>query len=156
LRDHADETSDIGVVPNERQQIDLIGYTPTTISGAVTLATGGLVDLIARQSPIMIDVALDTWGRSIPGAVGMQGSGHWAEFSDQVHRRFCRAIDDLTHKDKSAPIVVFCVNAERFTGYNLASRLVALGYNRVYWYRGGFEAWQANGLPDADLSLLPW
>jgi adenylate cyclase len=34
------------------------------------------------------------------------------------------------------------MNPERFSGYNLALRLVALGYTRVHWYRGGFEAWQ--------------
>ena len=63
---------------------------------------------------------------------------------------------DLTRGDLSAPIVVFCVNSERFTGYNLALRLVALGYTQVYWYRGGVEAWQVNGLPESDLVLHDW
>jgi hypothetical protein len=52
--------------------------------------------------------------------------------------------------------VVFCVNSERFTGYNLALRLVAFGYTDVRWYRGGVEAWQVNGLPDTDLDLHQW
>ena len=41
-------------------------------------------------------------------------------------RRFRTASieDATTHQgDLSAPIVVFCVNSERFTGYNLALRL---------------------------------
>ncbi len=50
----------------------------------------------------------------------------------------------------------FCVNAERFTAYNLALRLVSLGYTRVHWYRGGFESWQANHLPEEDLELQDW
>ena len=62
----------------------------------------------------------------------------------------------LTEGDLSAPIVVFCVNSERFTGYNLALRLVALGYTQVYWYRGGVEAWQVNDLPESDLVLQDW
>jgi adenylate cyclase len=51
---------------------------------------------------------------------------------------------------------VFGVNSERFTGYNLALRLVALGYTRVHWYRGGFEAWQVSGLPEDDVQLQNW
>lgn len=37
------------------------------------------------------------------------------------------------------PIVAVGCNSERFDGYNLALRLVALGYKNVYWYRGGRE-----------------
>jgi hypothetical protein len=48
------------------------------------------------------------------------------------------------------------VNAERFTSYNLALRLVSLGCTAVYWYRGGVEAWQASDLPTHDLTLHEW
>jgi len=30
-----------------------------------------------------------------------------------------------------------------------ALRAVAVGYGKVYWYRGGIEAWTAAGLPTA-------
>ena len=32
---------------------------------------------------------------------------------------------------------------------NLALRIAALGYTKVYWYRGGREAWEVAGLPEA-------
>ena len=70
--------------------------------------------------------------------------------------RFSHKIQDLTRGDLAAPIVAFCANSERFTGYNLALRLVEIGYTLVYWYRGGVEAWQVNGLPDAELRLVDW
>lgn len=47
-------------------------------------------------------------------------------------------------------------NAERYQGRNLALRLVALGYNQVYWYRGGRESWEVAGLPQADLVVQDW
>jgi adenylate cyclase len=47
-------------------------------------------------------------------------------------------------------------NAERWGGYNLALRLVALGYTRVSWYRGGQECWQASKSPTADLVADDW
>jgi rhodanese-related sulfurtransferase len=50
---------------------------------------------------------------------------------------------------KQRPIVTFawCVNC--WISRNLALRLIALGYNKVYWYRGGWEAWDAHDLPKA-------
>jgi rhodanese-related sulfurtransferase len=73
-----------------------------------------------------------------------------------VQDRFGRKITELTNGDFSTPIVSFCVNSERLTGYNLAKRLVSLGCTNVYWYRGGVEAWQANNLPVHDLALQEW
>ena len=67
-----------------------------------------------------------------------------------------RKIIDLSKVDLSAPIVVFCVNSERFTAYNLALRLSAIGCTSVYWYRGGVEAWQVRELPTSDLVLDDW
>jgi hypothetical protein len=37
-----------------------------------------------------------------------------------------------------------------------ASRLVALGYQRVYWYRDGREAWKVAGLPKAAAKVEVW
>ena len=156
LRDHADEDADFGIAPDSALHADIIARTPITLPGAMTIRTGELADLLSRQKPILIDVALDSWGRSIPGAIGLQGTGHGAIFSDGLQARFDRKISDLTNDDRTAPIVAFCVNSERFTGYNLALRLVALGYTQVYWYRGGVEAWQVNGLPESDLVLQDW
>jgi adenylate cyclase len=156
LRDHAGEDAEFGVVPDSVLHAELVGLTPATVPGATTIRTAELVNLLPRLKPILIDVALDSWGRSIPGAIGLQGTGHGASFSENVQNRFNRKIQDLTKGDLSAPIVVFCVNSERFTGYNLALRLVALGCRQVYWYRGGFEAWQVNGLPETDLALQDW
>lgn len=156
LRDHAEEDADFGVPETSEVRTDLIGWTPTSVPGAITIRTHELAELVARQKPLLIDAALGTWGRSIPGAIGLQGIGHVAGFSDDLQNRLRRKIQDLTKGDLSAPIVAFCVNSERFTGYNLALRLVALGYTQVYWYRGGFEAWQVNGLPESDLELQDW
>lgn len=65
-------------------------------------------------------------------------------------------MQQLTIGDMSLPIVVVGWNSERFDGYNLALRLVALGYTKVYWYRGGREAWEVNGLPETTLDVQEW
>ena len=140
LRDHADEDGDFGVAADSALHTELTAPTPTSVPGAMTIRTGELVNLLSRLKPIMIDVALDSWGELIPEAVGLQGTGHGASFSEKVQDRFNRKMHVLTSGDLSAPIVVFCVNSERFTGYNLALRLIALGYTQVYWYRGGVRS----------------
>jgi hypothetical protein len=38
----------------------------------------------------------------------------------------------LAGGDLNKPMVVFCVNSERFAGYNLVLRLAALGYTYVH------------------------
>ena len=63
---------------------------------------------------------------------------------------------ELTGGNLSKPIVAVGWNSERFDGRNLALRLVALGYTDVVWYRGGREAWEVAGLPEAELEMRDW
>jgi adenylate cyclase len=62
----------------------------------------------------------------------------------------------LTAGDRDRPIIAVGWDAERFDGLNLALRLVALGYTRVHWYRGGRDACEVNGQPEIDLVLKDW
>jgi adenylate cyclase len=63
---------------------------------------------------------------------------------------------ELTGSDLNHPIVAVGWNSERFDGRNLALRLAALGYRHVYWYRGGREAWEVNGLRETNLDVQQW
>ena len=134
--------------------LGLDGPTPGVIPGATTIRTVELTRLMGERL-LLIDDAVGSWGRSLPGAIGMQGAGH-AAFADSMQRRLAHAMDLLTEGKWDRPIVAFAVNAERRTGHNLALRLVKLGYTRVYWYRGGLEAWRADGRADAKLTLQSW
>jgi hypothetical protein len=63
---------------------------------------------------------------------------------------------ELTAGDFTRPVIAVGWNSERFDGLNLALRLVALGYVDVYWYRGGREAWEVNGLSETALDVQDW
>ncbi|MGC1408150.1 MAG: FlgO family outer membrane protein [Acetobacteraceae bacterium] len=156
LRDHAVEDADFGVAPNSELHTDLFGYTPTSVPGAATISTGAVAALQKEGTAILIDVALESWGWSLQGAVGLQGMGCGNAFSETRQHRFESKIRGLTRGDLSVPIVTFCTNSERFTGYNLALRLVALGYTNIYWYRGGREAWEVAGLPETPIDVQDW
>ena len=43
--------------------------------------------------------------------------------------------------------MVYCLDAKCWLSYNAALRLDALGYENLYWYRGGIAAWKAANLP---------
>jgi adenylate cyclase len=96
------------------------------------------------------------WGASVPGAVGLWGSGVGGSVTDEYQGRLGSKMQELTHGDQRLPVVVMGWNAERYQGRNLALRLVALGYTNIYRYRGGREAWEVAGLPETELVLEDW
>ena len=155
-RDHADEDADFDVPVDAKLHRDFAGLTPTSVPGATTIRTKDLATLLVESEPVVIDTVSYSWGRSISGAVGLSHSGVGGSFTDAVQDRLRNKTRALTGGDLSRPIVAVGWNSERFDGRNLALRLTALGYTRVYWYRGGREAWEVNGLPETDLDVQPW
>ena len=153
-RDHADENADFGVASDATLREVLAGLTPKSVPGAPTIRTDQLERFLADRKPIVIDPMAYWWGRSIPGAVGLEnaGSGFVGEIQDRLRRKML----ELTGGDLNKPIVAVGWNSERFDGRNVALRLVALGYTQVYWYRGGREAWEVNGLPEVRLAAADW
>ena len=155
-RDHADENADFGVPPDGLLRGDLTGRTPTEAQGAKTIRTAELVMFLADAQPLVIDTVSYSWGRSIPGAIGLKFSGLGGSFADEAQDRLRRKMAELTGGNLDQPIVVVDWNSERFGGRNLTLRLAALGYAQVYWYRGGREAWEVAELPEAELALQEW
>jgi adenylate cyclase len=154
VRDHADEDADFGVVPGDALHTDDRGRTPLTAPGARTVRTADLAVFLEERRPLVLDV--NGWGKSIPGAIGLAGAGIGGTTSDAFQARLDRKMQALTRGDRSLPVVTIAWNADRYSGRNLALRLVALGYTNVLWYRGGREAWEVAGLPEADVTVQPW
>jgi adenylate cyclase len=156
LPDHAEEDADFGVISDDMPRRDLAGPTPTTMSGARTIRTGDLVPFLAEKKQIVVDTGLYSWGRSIPGAVGLKNAGLGGSYTDTAQNHLRRKMRELSKDDLTIPIIAVGWNSERFDGYNLALRLVALGYTNVYWYRGGREAWEIASLPETELVVQDW
>ena len=155
-RDHAEPDADYGVPSDDRLHGDLVGLTPMTAPRVTTIRTTELETLQAERKPLVVDTMLYSWGHSIPGAVGLAGSGRGGELSGPMTERLGRKLHEMTEGDLSTPIVAMGWNSERFDGRNLALRIAALGYRQIYWYRGGREAWEVAGLPEADLAPQDW
>ena len=155
-RDHAEEDTDFGVPSDGALQSKVAGRTPTGAPGVRTIRTADLVPYLAEVRPIVIDTVSNSWGYSIPGAVGLKFVGLGGSVTDAGQDRLRSKMQQLTAGDLNRPIVAVGWNAERFDGRNLALRLAALGYANIYWYRGGREAWEVKGLPETELSLQDW
>jgi adenylate cyclase len=96
LRDHAEEDADFGVAPDDKLHQDLAGRTPTTGPGAATTTTAELVTFLAQRKPIVIDTALYSWGRSLPGAIGLKNAGLGGSFSDSAQDHLKAKMQELT------------------------------------------------------------
>jgi TolB-like protein/DNA-binding winged helix-turn-helix (wHTH) protein len=155
-RDHADENADFGVPPDGSLRSELTGRTPTDAPGVKTIRTAELVAFLADAQPLIIDTVSYSWGRSIPGAIGLKFSGAGGNFHDEAQDRLRRKMIELTGGDLNRAVVAVGWNSERFAGRNLALRLAALGYAQVYWYRGGREAWEVAELPETELAVQEW
>ena len=156
---YADEATDFGVPQQAtlRGPSKLHSPTPTTVPGATTIDTARLHDLfVSGEKVVLLDVLGGNVTQSLPGALWLPGAGAGTGFDDDRQRRLAAKMRTLTNGDTATPIVTYCLGADCWLSYNAALRLVRLGYEYVYWYRGGHEAWAAAGLPLVPVRETRW
>ena len=143
----ANEDTDYGVAPVSTLRTgDLHAPTPGEVPGAKTIRTNMLRDsLQADPQPLLFDVLGGDVHASLPGAIWLPGAGRGQSFTDTVQARIAQTLQVLTKGDRKRPLVFFCQGPQCWLSYNAALRAVALGYETVYWYRGGIEAWAEAG-----------
>ncbi|MFM9972770.1 MAG: rhodanese-like domain-containing protein [Burkholderiales bacterium] len=151
----ADEERDWGVPPTrDIRQAPYSAPTPTEIAGARLIFTGQLHNmLVMMPAPVLIDVAGGDEHVTLRGAFWIPGMGRGNHFLDPIQAQTVELLEKLTNGDKSRPLVFFCVNAQCWLSYNASLRAVAAGYQQVFWYRGGIQAWAEADLPLAKVSL---
>ena len=154
LRDHVEEDVDAGVPSTGELHQEAFGPTPMTVPGAATVRTEDVRRMLADVPLLVLD--LNGTGRSLPGAVVLGHAFTGGSLGDALQDRLRRKLQALTSGDAERPIIVLGWNAERWGSRNVALRLVALGYTRVHWYRGGKEVWEAQGLPEVEADVQEW
>lgn len=134
--------------------------TPATLRGAFVLSTeqafaasrDGLsifVDVLPRP-PKPSGLALGAVWRDkprsdIPGSIWLPDTGY-GELAASTLRYFESALERVTAKDKSRPLVFYCLTA-CWMSWNAGKRALALGYQNVFWYPEGTDGWAAAGHP---------
>ncbi|MBV8592345.1 MAG: hypothetical protein JO212_20190 [Acetobacteraceae bacterium] len=123
-----------------------------SVPGAKTISTEEMQRLLAESKPLILTTAQPRYNPTIPGAVQIDLPGG-GTMDDEFQANLRRMMQALLGDDRERPIVVFSYSINHWYARNAALRLVALGYRNVYWYRGGWEAWDAHDLPKAPLIL---
>lgn len=144
------EAEDWGVpATDELRQDAYHAPTPTTHPTAAVINTQDLhAMLIGPNPPVTINaVSGKNQVTSIPGSIWLPASGQGGTFDDDIQTQLASTLGNLTDNDFARPIVVYCLDANCWLSYNAALRLHALGYENIYWYRGGIAAWKAAKLP---------
>ena len=143
-----DERQDFGVPPTDQlHDGPPHAPTPASIPGGQVITTQGVVALLQqRQTPVVV---LDVLGgqEHLPNAMPAAAAAQGGSYNDQMQQQFGQFLQQLTQGNKQIPLVLYCLSPHCWMSYNAALRAIHLGYTNVLWYRGGIEAWKANGLP---------
>lgn len=94
--------------------------------------------------PLVISVLPDKLG--IPTAYNVDFAASAGSFEDSIQRRLADSLSRFK-QSKNQRIIVYCHHQNCWLSYNLALRLINLGYRNVHWMRDGIEGWLEEGLP---------
>ena len=128
--------------------------TPTPVAFprnmAETLSTYDLDDMLWFSSdadyPLLVDVLNGGHNYTIMGAHYVPDGGQPGTFADDIQKKLAADLAKLTKGRMDRPIVFFCLGAHCWESYNAVLRAYHAGYRKLYWYRGGINAWMEAGL----------
>ena len=144
------EAEDWGVpATDELRQNSFHAPTPATHPVAEVINTQNLrTMLVGPNPPVTINAVFGkSQVTSIPGLVWLPAAGQGGALDDDIQNQLASTLANITDDDLARPIVVYCIDAQCWLSYNAALRFHALGYENLYWYRGGIAAWKAANLP---------
>lgn len=142
------ESQDFGVRPQPQLHAgQMHGATPVAIPGGSVVGTEALWSML-QADPAGIAI-FDVLGgaETLPNALPAVPAAQAGSFEDQTQQQFGQFLQQVTRGNRQMPLVFYCLSRECWMSYNASLRAIALGYQRVLWYRGGIEAWKAAGLP---------
>jgi TolB-like protein/DNA-binding winged helix-turn-helix (wHTH) protein/cytochrome c-type biogenesis protein CcmH/NrfG/rhodanese-related sulfurtransferase len=148
MPEYADEKTDFRVVAvREPKSAGDFDPTPVTIPGANVVTTSGLSEMMSEEPGLtIIDV-----GRGAAVISNAHWIGGQAFPSESGNADLQRVAQKETGEITGKRIVVMGTGPYEWYAYNAALTLVSIGYQNVWWYRGGEEAWAASGMKSEDL-----
>lgn len=142
-----DELEDLGVPPTSILfPAPYKGPTPVSIPTAQVITTEDLAGILNDGGPVLM---IDTrgQGQTLPNAMVVPDAGRDGSISDGFQDALAGWLQEQTGGNAQVALVFFGSGMQDRSAYNAALRAGHLGYEQVFWYRGGVEAWSANDLP---------
>ncbi|MEM6832619.1 MAG: rhodanese-like domain-containing protein [Pseudomonadota bacterium] len=141
------ELADFEVAERSTLSPALEGLVPLTLPGGDVITTQQLMDQgINGQDFALVDSWSAPHPRGLPYAYNMPNAGQPGTFSDQIQADVEATLAEISGGRKDFPFVFYTENVARWDGYNAALRALNAGYLNVFWYRGGYQSYEAAGL----------
>lgn len=141
-----DELRDEGVAASMVLfQAPYTGPTPNKHARATIVTTVDVAKIIANGRKTLF---IDTSGlqETMQNAYSLADAGRDGSVTDGLQQALDEWLNEKAGGDRSVGIVFFGKGMRDRSSYNAALRAATLGWT-TFWYRGGLEAWTANGLP---------
>lgn len=89
---------------------------------------------------------------TIPGAIWLPETGR-GQPEPLIDTYFDDSLRLCTGGKPSHPIILFC-KSDCWMSWNAVHHAASRGYSQLYWFPGGVDGWQAEGLPLTDAQPL--
>jgi len=114
--------------------------TPETIPGTTKVSAEDIPGLFEKHDNLVIidaRIEKDRKGGHIEGSISLPDV-------KTTQQSFAAVVPD-----KATPILVYCNGIKCGRSVKSAKNAVDWGYQKIYWFRGGWEEWIQKGMPIA-------
>ena len=111
---------------------------PEQIPGSNTLTAEQVIEMIlSRPDLVVIDSRKKT----------EYVKGHIEGAINMLNTRMTRTMLETAVPNKTATILFYCNGARCLRSSDAVNKALSWGYENIYWFRGGIEAWKAGSYP---------
>jgi rhodanese-related sulfurtransferase len=124
------------LLPALCQGSELVDSTPEAVDGATTVDAAAAKDLFDQEAAFVDLRKENMWNAGrVPGAI-------WLDFKEAFSRE---ALEAEVGKDEA--LVFYCSGVRCPRSAKAATQALSWGYDKVYYFRGGYPDWKNAGLP---------
>jgi len=118
---------------NASEPVDM----PAQIDGAQTVDAEGLIELVGEAGLVLVDARISS--DRIHGYI--EGSHSLPDVETN-----CQTLAEII-PDKHQAVLFYCNGVKCGRSVKSIRTALACGYDKLYWFRGGFEEWHAKQYP---------
>ena len=112
---------------------------PESIDGTKRVSAEQVVDLVMNNAELVVIDARKASDRDEAGWIeGSIGLPNYDTTADSLAKNI---------PSKSTPVLFYCNGVKCGRSVESSKKAVSLGYEKIYWFRGGWEEWTQKGLP---------
>jgi len=112
---------------------------PESIEGTTRVSAEQVVDLVTNTPDLVVIDARKTSDREEAGWIeGSIGLPNYDTNAETLQKHIA---------SKSTPVLFYCNGVKCGRSVDSSKIAVSQGYEKIYWFRGGWEEWTQKGMP---------